>query len=115
MVLSKVGDGYMLRLVSKFANFYKQIRFTHTLCINNFLFASYESVALLLIQVYSTKTSTSCSLCHCIKESARAAAELARDFAPEIECKWGDAGLDDIIQDNSVHGVAIVLAGQTQV
>eukprot|EP00268_Persea_americana_P036995 TRINITY_DN3656_c0_g1_i8.p1 TRINITY_DN3656_c0_g1~~TRINITY_DN3656_c0_g1_i8.p1 ORF type:complete len:357 (+),score=67.07 TRINITY_DN3656_c0_g1_i8:133-1203(+) len=47
--------------------------------------------------------------------SAKAAAELARDFSPEIECKWGDAGLDDIIQDNSIHGVAVVLAGQTQV
>lgn len=51
----------------------------------------------------------------CIKGSAKAAAELARDFSPEIECKWGDAGLDDIIQDNSIHGVAVVLAGQTQV
>lgn len=41
--------------------------------------------------------------------------ELARDFAPEVECKWGDSGLDDIIQDPSIQGVAVVLAGQTQV
>lgn len=49
------------------------------------------------------------------EESARTAAELARDFSPKVECKWGDAGLDDIIQDGSIHGVAVVLAGQTQV
>ncbi|KAF3325918.1 Oxidoreductase family, NAD-binding Rossmann fold [Carex littledalei] len=47
--------------------------------------------------------------------SAKAAVELARDFAPEIECKWGDSGLDDIINDQSILGVAIVLAGQVQV
>lgn len=50
-----------------------------------------------------------------VKESARAAAELARDFAPNIDCKWGEGGLDDIAQDSSIHGVAVVLAGQIQV
>ncbi|CAA7407984.1 unnamed protein product [Spirodela intermedia] len=49
------------------------------------------------------------------EESARAAAELARDFAPDIDCKWGEGGLDDIAQDSSIHGVAVVLAGQIQV
>ncbi|PAN11190.1 hypothetical protein GQ55_2G196300 [Panicum hallii var. hallii] len=49
------------------------------------------------------------------QESAKAAAELARDFAPEIECKWGDAGLEEIIGDSSIMGVAVVLAGQVQV
>ncbi|OVA06659.1 Oxidoreductase [Macleaya cordata] len=49
------------------------------------------------------------------EESARAAVEDAREFFPEIECKWGDAGLNDIIQDTSIHGVAVVLAGQIQV
>ncbi|XP_077215086.1 NAD(P)-binding Rossmann-fold superfamily protein [Tasmannia lanceolata] len=49
------------------------------------------------------------------EESARTAMELAREFSPNIECKWGDTGLDDIIQDKSIHGVAIVLAGQIQV
>ncbi|KAL6598095.1 hypothetical protein ACP70R_046516 [Stipagrostis hirtigluma subsp. patula] len=49
------------------------------------------------------------------QESAKAAAELARDFAPEIECKWGDAGLEEIMGDSSIMGVAVVLAGQVQV
>jgi hypothetical protein len=50
-----------------------------------------------------------------VQESAKAVAELARDFAPEIECKWGDAGLEEIMADNSILGVAVVLAGQVQV
>ncbi|XP_043693568.1 dTDP-3,4-didehydro-2,6-dideoxy-alpha-D-glucose 3-reductase [Telopea speciosissima] len=49
------------------------------------------------------------------EESARAAVELARKFFPNIECKWGDEGLDGIIRDSSILGVAVVLAGQTQV
>ncbi|XP_078443336.1 NAD(P)-binding Rossmann-fold superfamily protein isoform X2 [Wolffia australiana] len=49
------------------------------------------------------------------EESARAAAELVRDFAPEVDCKWGDEGLEYIAQDPSIHGVAVVLAGQIQV
>ncbi|KAF5200788.1 NAD(P)-binding Rossmann-fold superfamily protein [Thalictrum thalictroides] len=49
------------------------------------------------------------------EDSARTAAELARKFFPNIESKWGDAGLDEIIQDASILGVAVVLAGQTQV
>lgn len=49
------------------------------------------------------------------QESAEAAAELARDFAPTIECKWGDAGLEEIMGDHSIMGVAVVLAGQVQV
>lgn len=49
------------------------------------------------------------------EDSAKAAAELARDFSPNIEFKWDDTGLEDIIQDDSIHGVAIVLAGQVQV
>ncbi|KAJ3693183.1 hypothetical protein LUZ60_008663 [Juncus effusus] len=49
------------------------------------------------------------------EESAKNAAELARDFAPEIECKFGDSGLDEIINDDSILGVAVVLAGQVQV
>ncbi|XP_022958161.1 uncharacterized protein LOC111794937 [Cucurbita pepo subsp. pepo] len=47
--------------------------------------------------------------------SAKGAVELARKYFPTVECKWGDAGLDDIIQDNSIPGVAVVLAGQAQV
>nr|CAB3456693.1 unnamed protein product [Digitaria exilis] len=49
------------------------------------------------------------------QESAKAAADLARDFSPEIECKWGDAGLEEIMGDSSIMGVAVVLAGQVQV
>lgn len=32
-----------------------------------------------------------------------------------MECKWGDAGLEEIIKDSSITGVAVVLAGQTMV
>ncbi|CAL9200827.1 unnamed protein product [Musa hybrid cultivar] len=49
------------------------------------------------------------------EESAKAAAELAQDFAPNIECKWGDSGLEEIIQDSSITAVAVVLAAQVQV
>ncbi|KAL2470483.1 NAD(P)-binding Rossmann-fold superfamily protein [Abeliophyllum distichum] len=49
------------------------------------------------------------------EESSKGAVEIARKFFPEVECKWGEAGLDEIIQDASVIGVAVVLAGQTQV
>jgi hypothetical protein len=59
-----------------------------------------------------------CVVCFCaaiVQESAEAAAELARDFAPDIECKWGDAGLEEIMGDRSILGVAVVLAGQVQV
>ncbi|KAI5675270.1 hypothetical protein M9H77_06220 [Catharanthus roseus] len=49
------------------------------------------------------------------EESARGAVEIARKFFPEVKCKWGDGGLDEIIKDNSIIGVAVVLAGQTQV
>lgn len=41
--------------------------------------------------------------------------EAASKNFPEVECKWGDAGLDDIMKDASVIGVAVVLAGQIQV
>ncbi|KAF5447850.1 hypothetical protein F2P56_033369 [Juglans regia] len=49
------------------------------------------------------------------EESARGAVEIARKHFPEVECKWGDNGLDEIIHDRSIIGVAVVLAGQTQV
>ncbi|XP_020600005.1 uncharacterized protein LOC110039321 isoform X2 [Phalaenopsis equestris] len=49
------------------------------------------------------------------ENSAKAAAELARDFSPNVEFKWGEVGLDDIMQDDSILGVAVVLAGQVQV
>ncbi|RDX95601.1 hypothetical protein CR513_21848 [Mucuna pruriens] len=49
------------------------------------------------------------------QESARAAVDIARKHFPDVECKWGDNGLDDIIKDGSITAVAVVLAGQTQV
>lgn len=49
------------------------------------------------------------------QESARAAVEIARQHFPTVECKWGDQGLHDIIQDPSITAVAVVLAGQNQV
>ncbi|XP_047317261.1 uncharacterized protein YMR315W [Impatiens glandulifera] len=49
------------------------------------------------------------------KESATVATEVARKIFPDVECKWGDEGLDEIIHDSSIIGVAVVLAGQSQV
>ncbi|XP_065866049.1 dehydrogenase FPY6 [Euphorbia lathyris] len=49
------------------------------------------------------------------EESARGAVEIASKHFPGVDCKWGDNGLDEIIQDDSIIGVAVVLAGQTQV
>lgn len=49
------------------------------------------------------------------EESAGSAVEVARKNFPEVECKWGDAGLNDIMQDSSITAVAVVLAGQFQV
>ncbi|GER25067.1 oxidoreductase [Striga asiatica] len=48
-------------------------------------------------------------------ESARGAAEIAKKFFPDVECKWGEEGLDEIIRDASITGVIVALAGQTQV
>ncbi|KAF4356366.1 hypothetical protein F8388_013231 [Cannabis sativa] len=49
------------------------------------------------------------------EESARGAVEIAQKFFPGVVCKWGDKGLDEISQDSSILGVAVVLAGQAQV
>lgn len=49
-----------------------------------------------------------------MQESANAAVELARKVFPDVECKWGEEGLDEIIKDSSITGVAVVLAGQFQ-
>lgn len=50
-----------------------------------------------------------------VQESARGAVEIARKHFPGVECKWGDQGLEEIIADSSILGVAVVLAGQAQV
>ncbi|KAK1287904.1 hypothetical protein QJS10_CPB19g01018 [Acorus calamus] len=49
------------------------------------------------------------------EESAKAVVELASKYFPNIKCKWGDNGLEEILQDYSIKGVAVVLAGQAQV
>ncbi|KAH7684328.1 putative oxidoreductase protein [Dioscorea alata] len=49
------------------------------------------------------------------EESSRALVELARDFAPQVECKWGEEGLNDIMSDDLIIGVAVVVAGQALV
>ncbi|KAM0932361.1 putative gfo/Idh/MocA-like oxidoreductase, NAD(P)-binding domain superfamily [Dioscorea sansibarensis] len=49
------------------------------------------------------------------EEAASALVELARDFAPQVECKWGEEGLNEIISDDLIIGVAIVVAGQALV
>lgn len=49
------------------------------------------------------------------EKSSKVAAALAQAFSPNIDVKWGEAGLDEIIQDKSINGVAVVLAAQAQV
>ncbi|XP_040970640.1 glucose--fructose oxidoreductase isoform X6 [Gossypium hirsutum] len=51
----------------------------------------------------------------CSEESSRGAVEIAKQHFPGVECKWGDQGLNDIVQDSSLIGTAVVLAGQVQV
>ncbi|CAM6096394.1 unnamed protein product [Calypogeia fissa] len=41
-------------------------------------------------------------------------ASLVKDFSPKVEAKWGDKGLEDILADETIHGVAIVLPAQVQ-
>ncbi|KAJ4724173.1 NAD-dependent dihydrogenase, Gfo/Idh/MocA family [Melia azedarach] len=49
------------------------------------------------------------------EESAKSATEIARKHFAGVESVWGDNGLDQIIKDDSILGVAVVLAGQAQV
>ncbi|KAH7684330.1 putative oxidoreductase protein, partial [Dioscorea alata] len=48
-------------------------------------------------------------------EASRVLVELARDFAPQVECKWGEDGLNDIMSDDLIIGVAVVVSGQALV
>ncbi|CAB4281317.1 unnamed protein product [Prunus armeniaca] len=41
------------------------------------------------------------------EESARGAVEIAQKHFPGVECKWGDKGLQEIIEDSSILGVAV--------
>jgi len=36
-------------------------------------------------------------------------------YAPKAEAKWGEEGLDAILEDKSIHAVAVVLPAQAQV
>lgn len=54
-------------------------------------------------------------MCVHMQESARGTVEIAQKYFPGVVCKWGDKGLDEIIHDDSIIGVAVVLAGQAQV
>jgi predicted dehydrogenase len=50
------------------------------------------------------------------QESSTSAVEIAnKHFGGGVQSKWGDNGLDDIIQDPSITAVLVVLAGQYQV
>lgn len=49
------------------------------------------------------------------EESAKSAVEVARKNFLDVESKWGDAGLNDIMLDSSIPAVAVVLAAQFQV
>lgn len=48
------------------------------------------------------------------EESAKSAVEVARKHFADVEYVWGDNGLEQIIKDDSILGVAVVLAGQAQ-
>ncbi|EPS68382.1 hypothetical protein M569_06387, partial [Genlisea aurea] len=49
------------------------------------------------------------------EDSAKSAHAIAKPFFPGVECKWGEAGLDDIVGDASIAAVMVVIAGQAQV
>lgn len=49
------------------------------------------------------------------EKSATSAVEIANKQFGQVECKWGDNGLHDIIQDPSIIAVVVVLAAQNQV
>lgn len=49
------------------------------------------------------------------EKSSKEAADIARKVFPNVECKWGDDGLDEIIRDSNIIGVVVALAGQIQV
>lgn len=50
-----------------------------------------------------------------VQKSASEAVDIARKVFPNVECKCGDEGLDEIIRDSDVIGVIVALAGQIQV
>ncbi|PWA38400.1 NAD(P)-binding Rossmann-fold superfamily protein [Artemisia annua] len=49
------------------------------------------------------------------QKSALEAVEAAKNVFPSVECKYGDDGLDEIVNDTSIVAVIVALAGQIQV
>lgn len=49
------------------------------------------------------------------QDGAKKALQLAKSYAPNAEAKWGQEGLESILQDKSIHAVAVVLPAQHQV
>lgn len=49
------------------------------------------------------------------EDGAKKALLSARSYAPNVEAKWGQEGLEAILQDKSIQAVAIVLPAQHQV
>ncbi|EFJ28788.1 hypothetical protein SELMODRAFT_92921 [Selaginella moellendorffii] len=49
------------------------------------------------------------------KDAAENAASLVAKFFPDVVAKWGEDGLIQILEDSSIHAVAIVLPAQVQV
>ncbi|XP_024378012.1 dehydrogenase FPY6 isoform X2 [Physcomitrium patens] len=48
------------------------------------------------------------------EDGAKKALQLAKSYAPNAEAKWGQEGLESILQDKSIHAVAVVLPAQHQ-
>nr|XP_024398161.1 uncharacterized protein LOC112293212 isoform X1 [Physcomitrium patens]XP_024398162.1 uncharacterized protein LOC112293212 isoform X1 [Physcomitrium patens] len=48
------------------------------------------------------------------EDGAKKALLSARSYAPNVEAKWGQEGLEAILQDKSIQAVAIVLPAQHQ-
>nr|XP_043609397.1 uncharacterized protein YMR315W [Erigeron canadensis] len=49
------------------------------------------------------------------QKSSNEAVDIAQKVFPNVECKYGDDGLDQIIRDPDIVGVIVALAGQIQV
>ncbi|KAG0574587.1 hypothetical protein KC19_VG274200 [Ceratodon purpureus] len=48
------------------------------------------------------------------EDAAKKALQLVNSYAPNAEAKWGQEGLDSVLQDKAIHAVAVVLPAQYQ-
>ncbi|KAG0607402.1 hypothetical protein M758_8G025200, partial [Ceratodon purpureus] len=48
------------------------------------------------------------------EDAAKKALQLVKSYAPNAEAKWGQEGLDSVLQDKAIHAVAVVLPAQYQ-